>query len=61
MNIQTQLINYMKALREEYGNTQNQFVISQYERANDLLNALSTNLAQTQANIATARLQQATA
>ena len=61
MNIQTQLINYMKALREEYGNTQNQFVISQYERANDLLNALSTNLAQTQSNIATARLQQATA
>ena len=61
MGIQTQLINYMKALREEYGNTQNQFIISQYERANDLLNAISTNLAQTQANITTARLQQATA
>lgn len=61
MNIQTQLINYMKALREEYGNTQNAYVISQYQRANDLLNALSTDLAQTQAWIATAQLQKATA
>ena len=61
MNIQTQLINYMKALREEYGNTQNTYVISQYQRANDLLNALSTDLAQTQAWIATAQLQKATA
>ena len=61
MNIQTQLINYMKALREEYGNTQNAYVISQYQRANDLLNALSTDLAQTQAWIATAQLQRATA
>jgi len=61
MNIQTQLINYMKALREEYGNTQNQFVISQYQRANDLLNAISTNLADAQNQIVLAQLQRATA
>ena len=61
MNIQTQLINYMKALREEYGNTQNQFVISQYQRANDLLNAISANLADSQNQIALAKLQKATA
>ena len=59
MNIQTQLINYMKALREEYWDTQNTYVISQYQRANDLLNALSTNLASTQENIMLSRLQQA--
>ena len=59
MNIQTQLINYMKALREEYWDTQNTYIISQYQRANDLLNALSTNLASTQENIMLSKLQQA--
>lgn len=61
MNIQTQLINYMKALREEYGNTQNTYIISQYQRANDLLNAISANLADSQNQIALAQLQKATA
>jgi len=59
MNIQAQLINYMKALREEYWDTQNTYVISQYQRANDLLNAISTNLASTQENIMLSKLQQA--
>ena len=49
----------MTALRQEYWETQNAYVISQYQRANDLLNDLSKNLAQTQASIASARMQQA--
>lgn len=59
MNIQQQLINYMNALRQEYWDTQNTYIISQYQRANDLLNAISTNLTDSQNQIELARLQQA--
>ncbi len=58
-SIAQQLVNYMTALRQEYWETQNAYVISQYQRANDLLNDLSKNLAQTQASITSARMQQA--
>ena len=58
-SIAQQLVNYMTALRQEYWETQNAYVISQYQRANDLLNDLSKNLAQTQSSIASARMQQA--
>lgn len=61
INIQQQLINYMQALRQEYWETQNAYVISQYQRANDLLNALSSNLNDQQNQIALAQLQRATA
>lgn len=55
-NIQQNLINFMTALRQEYWDTANAYIISQYERANNLLNAISQNIATTNANIATARL-----
>ncbi len=55
-NIQQNLINFMTALRQEYWDTANAYIISQYERANNLLNAISQNIASTNANIATARL-----
>ena len=35
----------MTKLREEYGNTTNQYILAQYQRANDLLNKLDTDLA----------------
>lgn len=60
MNIQTQLINYIQALREEYGNTTNAYIISQYERANDLLNTISNNLNSELTAIANARLTRQT-
>lgn len=43
--IQAQLIDYMTKLRAEYGNTTNQYILAQYQRANDLLNKLDTDLA----------------
>lgn len=55
-NIQQNLINFMTTLRQEYWDTANAYIISQYERANDLLNAISQNIATTNANIATAKL-----
>lgn len=61
MSIQQQLVNYMQALRQEYWETQNAYVISQYQRANDLLNAISNNMANSQIQIEQARLQQALA
>ena len=55
-NIQQNLINFMTTLRQEYWNTANTYIISQYERANDLLNAISNNIASTSSQIAAARL-----
>jgi hypothetical protein len=55
-NIQQNLINFMTNLRQEYWDTANAYIISQYERANNLLNAISQNIASANANIATARL-----
>ena len=59
INISNQLINYMQTLRQEYWDTQNEFVISQYQRANDLLNTISQSMAESQASIQQARLSQA--
>lgn len=58
INISNQLINYMQTLRQEYWDTQNEFVISQYQRANDLLNTISQSMAESQASIQQARLAQ---
>lgn len=55
-NIQQNLINFMTTLRQEYWDTANTYIISQYQRANDLLNTISESIASTSANIATARL-----
>lgn len=57
LNIQNQLMNYMSQLRQEYWNTNNQYVIAMYQRANDLLNTISNSLASANAEIEQLRLQ----
>lgn len=54
--IATNLINFMSTLRQEYWDTTNQYIISQYQRANDMLNALSQNIASNNIELANARL-----
>lgn len=54
--IASNLINYMSTLRQEYWNTTNQYIIAQYERANDLLNNLSSSIASANAELAQAKL-----
>lgn len=54
--IATNLINYMSSLRKEYGDTTNQYIIAQYERANDLLNSLSKSIADNNAQLASLKL-----
>lgn len=56
-SIQAQLIDYMTKLRQEYGNTTNQYILGQYQRANDLLNSLDADLKNQYTNLALARLQ----
>lgn len=55
-SIAQNLINFMTNLRQEYWNTANTYIISQYERANNLLNSISESIAQSSSNIAAARL-----
>lgn len=50
------LMNYMSTLRQEYGNTTNQYIIWQYERANDLLNNISNSIATAWAQLQNAKL-----
>lgn len=50
------LINYMSTLRQEYWDTTNTYIISQYQRANDLLNSLSKSIADNNAELASLRL-----
>lgn len=57
--IQAQLIDYMTKLRQEYGNTTNQYILSQYQRANDLFNSLNSDLQNQLTNLAIARVQNA--
>lgn len=54
--IATNLINYMSTLRKEYWDTTNQYIIGQYQRANDLLNSLSKSIADNNAQLASLRL-----
>lgn len=56
-SIQAQLIDYMTKLRQEYGNTTNQYILSQYQRANDLLNSLDADLKNQYTNLALAKVQ----
>lgn len=55
-SIAQNLITFMTNLRQEYWNTANTYIISQYQRANDLLNTIEESIASTSANIAAARL-----
>ena len=55
-SIAQNLINFMTNLRQEYWDTANTYIISQYQRANDLLNAISESAATTSAQIAMAKL-----
>ena len=54
------LINYMSTLRKEYWDTTNQYIIQQYERANELLNNLSSSIASSNIELANAKLSAAT-
>lgn len=54
--IANNLISYMSTLRREYWDTTNQYIIQQYQRANDLLNSLSQNIANSNIQLAQARL-----
>ena len=55
--IAANLINYMSTLRKEYWDTTNQYIISQYQRANDLLNNLSQSIASSNIELAQTRLK----
>lgn len=57
--ISNQLVQFMTALRNEYGNTNDKYILQQYQRANDLLNGISSNIAQEGASLAKMKLQQA--
>lgn len=57
--IASNLINYMSTLRQEYWDTTNTYIISQYQRANDLLNAISQSIAQSNMEINNAKLSNA--
>lgn len=54
--IAANLINYMSTLRQEYWDTTNTYIISQYQRANDLLNAISQSVAQSNVELNNAKL-----
>lgn len=54
--IASNLINYMSTLRQEYWDTTNAYIISQYQRANDLLNSISASIAQSNIELAWTKL-----
>lgn len=54
--IASNLINYMSTLRKEYWDTTNQYIIWQYQRANDLLNSINTDLNSQYSQLAAAQL-----
>lgn len=54
--VASNLINFMSTLRQEYWDTTNAYIISQYQRANDLLNAVSQSIAQSNIELGNARL-----
>lgn len=58
--IAANLINYMSTLRKEYWDTTNQYIISQYQRANDLLESVSKSIADNNAQLASLRLTNST-
>lgn len=59
--IASNLINYMSTLRQEYWDTTNAYIISQYQRASDLLEWVSQSIAASNIELANAKLSRATA
>lgn len=57
--VASNLINYMSTLRQEYWDTTNSYIISQYQRANDLLNSISASIAQSNIELAWTKLSNA--
>lgn len=56
--IATNLINFMSTLRQEYWDTTNTYIISQYQRANDLLNNISASIAKSNIELLWTKLNQ---
>ena len=56
-NIVSALQNYMSALRQEYGDTTDKYIIQKYQQANDLLNQIQSSMTQDMVNLDNARMQ----
>lgn len=56
-NIVSALQNYMTALRQEYGDTTDKYIIQKYQQANDLLNQIQSSMTQDMVNLENYRLQ----
>lgn len=54
--IASNLINFMSTLRQEYWDTTNQYIIQQYQRANDLLNTISQSIANSNIELSSVKL-----
>ena len=56
-NIVSALQNYMSALRSEYGDTTDKYIIQKYQQANDLLNQIQSSMTQDMVNLENSKLQ----
>ena len=56
-NIVSSLQNYMSALRQEYGDTTDKYIIQKYQQANDLLNQIQSSMTQDMVNLENSKLQ----
>lgn len=56
-NIVSALQNYMTALRTEYWDTTDKYIIQKYQQANDLLNQIQSSMTQDMVNLENSRLQ----
>ena len=56
-NIVSALQNYMTALRTEYWDTTDKYIIQKYQQANDLLNQIQSSMTQDMVNLENSKLQ----
>lgn len=56
-NIVSALQNYMTALRTEYWDTTDKYIIQKYQQANDLLNQIESSMTQDMVNLENSKLQ----
>lgn len=56
-NIVSALQNYMSALRAEYWDTTDKYIIQKYQQANDLLNQIESSMTQDMVNLENSKLQ----
>lgn len=56
-NIVSALQNYMSALRTEYWDTTDKYIIQKYQQANDLLNQIQSSITQDMVNLENSKLQ----